>query len=92
MAPLSDLRARFIGDHITQTNAPTLPRSLYGLGVFSVVTAMRYCSPMDPTNHRLHAACLAMAKQSTTPDLQARWQAMADAWLKRANEERKRSR
>src|SRR5215468_4024702 len=41
-----DESARFICDHITQTNAPTLQRSLYGLGVFSVVTAMRYCSPM----------------------------------------------
>jgi hypothetical protein len=27
--------------------------------------------------HRLHKACLAMAKQSPTPDAQARWQAMA---------------
>ena len=38
--------------------------------------------------HRLHAACLAMAKQSPTSDVQARWQAMADVWLKRATEER----
>jgi len=36
---------------------------------------------------RLHAACLAMAKQSPTPDVRARWQAMADVWLKRATEE-----
>jgi hypothetical protein len=35
---------------------------------------------------RLHAACLAMAKQSTEPNVQARWQAMADAWLKLATE------
>ena len=37
--------------------------------------------------HRLHTACLAMAKQSPTSDVQARWQAMADMWLKRATEE-----
>ena len=36
---------------------------------------------------RLHEACLAMAKQSPTPDVQARWQAMAEVWLKRATEE-----
>ena len=36
--------------------------------------------------HRLHKACLAMAKQSPTPDVQARWQAMAEVWLKRATE------
>jgi hypothetical protein len=48
---------------------------------------------MRPDQYRrLHAACVAMAKQSTTPDVQTRWQAMADAWLKRATEERKRSR
>jgi hypothetical protein len=33
--------------------------------------------------HRLHKACLAMAKQSPTPDVQARWKAMAEVWLKR---------
>jgi hypothetical protein len=37
--------------------------------------------------HRLHKACIAMAKQSPTPDVQARWKAMADVWLKRATEE-----
>jgi hypothetical protein len=42
--------------------------------------------------HRLHAACLAMAKQSTEPDLQARWLAAADALLKLATDERKHSR
>ena len=41
--------------------------------------------------HRLHIACLAMAKQSTLPDVQARWQAIADAWLKLATEQRSRS-
>jgi hypothetical protein len=40
---------------------------------------------------RLHAACLAMAKQSTLPDVRARWQAMADAWLKLAAEEGSRA-
>jgi hypothetical protein len=33
---------------------------------------------------RLHEACLAMAKQSTEPEVQARWFAMADAWLQRS--------
>jgi len=42
--------------------------------------------------HRLHKACLAMAKQSPTPDVQARWKAMAEVWLKRATEERSTSR
>jgi hypothetical protein len=41
---------------------------------------------------RLHAACLAMAKQSLTPDVQARWLAMANEWLKLAAEEGSRSR
>ena len=35
---------------------------------------------------RLHAACLAMAKQATEPKMRDRWSAMADAWLKRATE------
>jgi hypothetical protein len=35
---------------------------------------------------RLHAACLAMARQSKLPDVQARWLAMAQAWLSRAND------
>ena len=35
---------------------------------------------------RLHEACLAMAKQSTEPEVQARWLAMADAWLQRSME------
>jgi len=38
--------------------------------------------------HRLHAVCLDMAKQSTLPDGQARWQAIADEWLKLATEQR----
>jgi hypothetical protein len=42
--------------------------------------------------HRLHIACLAMAKQSTLPDVQARWLAMANEWLKLAAEEGSRSR
>ena len=35
---------------------------------------------------RLHAACRAMAEQSTEPEVRARWSVMADAWLKRAAE------
>ena len=35
---------------------------------------------------RLHEACLAMANQSTEPEVQARWLAMADAWLQRSLE------
>jgi hypothetical protein len=35
---------------------------------------------------RLHAACLAMAKQATEPKMRDRWSAMADAWLERATE------
>jgi hypothetical protein len=42
--------------------------------------------------HRLHIACLAMAKQSTLPDVRARWQAMADEWLKLATEQRRSGR
>jgi hypothetical protein len=40
----------------------------------------------DSYCRRLHEACLAMAKQSTEPDVQARWFAMADAWLQRSME------
>jgi len=42
--------------------------------------------------HRLHAVCLDMAKQSTLPDVQARWQAIADEWLKLATEQRRSGR
>jgi hypothetical protein len=35
---------------------------------------------------RLHEACLAMANQCSEPEVQARWLAMAEAWLKRATE------
>jgi hypothetical protein len=35
---------------------------------------------------RLHAACVAMAKQTRAPDEQARWLAMAHASLKVASE------
>jgi hypothetical protein len=35
---------------------------------------------------RLHEACLAMANQSTEPEVQARWLAMAEAWLQRSLE------
>ena len=35
---------------------------------------------------RLHEACLAMANQCSAPEVQARWLAMADAWLKRSME------
>ena len=44
----------------------------------------------DDEYRRLHAACLAMAKQSTEPDLQARWLTAADAWLKLATEQHSR--
>ena len=30
---------------------------------------------------RLHAACLAMARQSDLPDIQARWLKLAEAWF-----------
>jgi hypothetical protein len=33
---------------------------------------------------RLHAACIAMARQSSLPDVQARWLAMSAALLERA--------
>jgi hypothetical protein len=36
--------------------------------------------------HRLHIACLAMAKQSASPEVKARWLAMAEAWLQRSME------
>jgi hypothetical protein len=35
---------------------------------------------------RLHAACLAMAKQTSVRDEQVRWLAMAQEWLKIAAE------
>ena len=48
---------------------------------------MRYRPPMRSDDyHRLHEVCLAMAEQSTEPDLQARWLTAADAWLKLATE------
>ena len=31
---------------------------------------------------RLHLACLDMARQTSLPDVRARWLAIADAWLK----------
>ena len=40
---------------------------------------------------RLHAACISMAKQSTQPDVQARWLAMAEVWWKQAIEASERS-
>jgi hypothetical protein len=36
---------------------------------------------------RLDAVCLDMAKQSTLPELQARWRAIADEWLKITTEQ-----
>lgn len=49
-------------------------------------------SPMRPDDYarysRIQAACLAMAKQSVSPEVQARWFALAEAWLKRATEVR----
>jgi hypothetical protein len=41
--------------------------------------------------YRLHAACLAMARQSTEPHVRARWVAMAEVWLKQATEPDERS-
>jgi hypothetical protein len=41
---------------------------------------------------RLHVACLDMARQSSLPDVRARWLAMADVWLRRAIELRDGSR
>ena len=85
-APLSDFRARFIEPEISLelTNCP------YGPRVHSAVTAMRYCLPMRSDDYRrLHAVCLDMGKQSTEPDIQARWLAAADAWLKLATERRR---
>jgi hypothetical protein len=41
--------------------------------------------------YRLHAACLAMAGQSTEPDVRARWLAMAQVWLKQATHPDERS-
>jgi hypothetical protein len=35
---------------------------------------------------RLHEACLAMADQCSEPEVQARWLAMAEAWLQRSLE------
>jgi hypothetical protein len=40
---------------------------------------------------RIHAACLAMAKQPGKAEVQARWLAMAEVWLKRATEQHERS-
>jgi len=31
---------------------------------------------------RLHLACLDLARQTSLPDVRARWLAMAEAWLK----------
>jgi hypothetical protein len=42
--------------------------------------------------HRLHIACLAMAKQSASPEVKARWLAMAEAWLQRSMELNERRR
>jgi hypothetical protein len=39
---------------------------------------------------RLHVACLDTARQSSPPDVLARWLAMADVWLRRAIEPRDR--
>jgi hypothetical protein len=40
---------------------------------------------------RLHMACVAMAKQSSSPAVQARWLAMAQVWFKRATDPAERS-
>src|SRR6516165_6888658 len=41
--------------------------------------------------YRLYMACVAMAKQSTDFEVQARWLAMADTWLRWATERREPS-
>jgi len=88
IAPLPDLRARFICRRISREPIRALHRWIYDSGVHSAVTAMRYRSPMhDDEYRRLHAACLAMAAQSTDADVRARWLAMADAWLNRVTEQ-----
>jgi len=88
MAPLPDLRARFIYRRISREPIRAPTSIDIRPGVHSAVTAMRYRSPMrDDKYCRLHAACLAMAAQSTDADVRARWLAMADAWLKRVTEQ-----
>jgi hypothetical protein len=41
---------------------------------------------------RLHAACIAMARQSALPDIQARWLAMSAALLERAADDQHETR
>jgi hypothetical protein len=42
---------------------------------------------MRPDEHRhLRAECLAMAKRSKSPNVQARWLAMAQTWSKHASD------
>ena len=41
---------------------------------------------------RLHAACIAMARQSSLPDIQARWLAMSAALLERAADDQHETR
>jgi len=88
ITPLPDLRARFIYRRISREPIRALTSMDIRPGVHSAVTAMRYRSPMHNDEYlRLHAACLAMAAQSTDADVRARWLAMADAWLKRVTEQ-----
>jgi hypothetical protein len=93
MAPLPDCAHVSFEMEYHSTRSTALHREIYGLRFHSAVTATRYCSPMRSDDyHRLHVACLAIAKQSTEPDLRARWLAAADAWLKLATEQHERSR
>jgi hypothetical protein len=88
IAPLPDLRARFIYRRISREPIRAPTSIDIRPGVHSAVTAMRYCSPMrDDDYRRFHEACLDVAAQSTNADMRARWLAMANAWLKRVTEQ-----
>jgi len=54
-------------------------RPALGMGQRTGRAAMTY-----DEYRRLHLACLDMARQTSLPDVRARWLAMADAWLKAA--------
>ena len=80
ITPLPDLRARFIYRRISREPIRAFTSMDIRPGVHSAVTAMRYRSPMHDDEYlRLHAACLAMAAQSTDADVRARGLSMADA-------------
>jgi len=88
MAPLPDLRARFICRRISREPIRAPTSMDIRPGVHSAVTAVRYRSTMrDDEYRRFYEACLTMAAQSSDADVRARWLAMADAWLKRTTEQ-----